>query len=133
MGYAKISGAILDEIKERMHILGINDCIVFINGCVVFSDLDNSMIPELSNDIRNFEYENRCIVYAAIYNEFKEIGNHLTLLYVSYEHQDEWEAEKEDLKAMEPIAYVMNLTYPELSEYGTVVLRSHDGVLERIG
>lgn len=126
MGYAKISGAILDEIKERMRILGIEH--------YVFGDkVDDSIVPKLTNDIRNFEYKNRCIVYAVIYNEFKEIGNHLTLLYVSYGNQDEWEAEKEDLKAMKPIAYVMNLTYPELSEYGTVVLRSHDGVLERIG
>ena len=127
MGYAKISGTILDEIKERMHILGIDDYIFFGDK------MDYSIIQELTNDIRNFEYENRYVVYAVIYNEFKEIGNHLTLLYVSYEHQDEWEAEKEDLKAMEPIAYVMNLTYPELSEYGAVVLRSHDGILERIG
>lgn len=127
MGYRKLAGEILDEIKERMRILGIEDYIVFGNG------LDDSMIPELSDAIRNFEYKNDCIVYAAIYSEFEEIGNHLTLLYVSYDNQDEWQAEKEALKAMEPITYVMNLTYPELSEFGAAVLRSHDGVLERIG
>ena len=127
MDYIKISGAILDEIKERMSILGIEDYIIFGDK------MDYSILRELTNDIRNFEYKNRCIVYAVIYNEFKEIGNHLTLLYVSYGNQDEWEAEKKDLKDMKPIAYVVNLTYPELSEYGTVVLRSHDGVLERIG
>ena len=121
------SSTILDEIKERMRILGID-------GYIVFGDnLDNSMIPELTNDIRNFEYTHNCIVYAVIYNEFKEIGNHLTLLYVSYDNKDEWESEKEALKAMKPIAYVMNLTYPECSEFGTVLLSSHDGVLERIG
>lgn len=126
MGYAKISGAILDEIKERMRILGIEH--------YVFGDkMDDPIVPKLTNDIRNFEYKNRCIVYAVIYNEFKEIGNHLTLLYVSYGNQDEWEIEKEDLKAMKPIAYVMNLTYPELSEWGTVVLKTHDGIVERIG
>lgn len=127
MSYRKLAGEILDEIKERMCILGIDRYIVFGNN------LDDSMIPELSDDIRCFEYTHHCIVYSAIYNEFEEIGNHLTLLYVSYGNKDEWEAEKEALKAMEPIAYVMNLTYPELSEFGTVVLRSHDGVLERIG
>lgn len=127
MDYAKISGAILDEIKERMRILGIDDYIFFGDK------MDYFIVRELNNNIRDFECKNHCAVYAVIYNEFKEIGNHLTLLYVSYEHQDEWEAEKEDLKAMKPIAYVMNLTYPELSEYGTVILRSHDGVLERIG
>ena len=125
MGYAKNMYAIIDEIKERMHILDID-------ACTVFGNLDNSMIPELSNDIRNFECKNDCIVYAIIYNEFEETGKHLTFLYVSNKGQDEWQAEKEALKVMEPIAYVMNLTYPELSEFGTVVLRSHDGVLERI-
>lgn len=127
MVYVKNMYEILDEIKERMRILGIEDYIVFGDN------LDDSMIPELSNDIRNFECKNDCIVYTVIYNEFEEIGNHLTLLYVSYDNKDEWEVEKEALKAMEPIAYVMNLTYPECSEFGTVVLRSHDGILERIG
>lgn len=127
MGYAKNYSAIVDEIKERMRILGIEHYNVFGDK------VDDSIVPELTNDIRNFEYKNHCIVYAGIYNEFEEIGNHLTLLYVSYGNQDEWQVEKEALKAMEPIAYVMNLTYPELSEYGAVVLRSHDGVLERIG
>ena len=53
-------------------------------------------------------------------------------LHVSYENKDEWKYEKEDLKVMEPIAYVMNLTYPELSEWGTVMLKTHDGIVERI-
>lgn len=127
MGYKKIAGTILDEIIERMRILGIEDYIIFGNS------LDYSILSELSNAIRNFEYKNRCVVYTVIYNEFKEIGKHITLLYVSYENADEWEAEKEDLKAMRPIAYVMNLTYPELSEFGTVLLRSKGGELERIG
>lgn len=121
------SSAILDEIKERMHILGIEHYNVFGNK------VDDSIFNKLTNDICDFEYKNHCIVYAAIYNEYEEIGNHLTLLYVSYGNHDEWQVEKEALKAMEPIAYVMNLTHPELSEYGAVVLRSHDGVLERIG
>lgn len=118
---------IRNEVIERKRILGIEHYNVFGDK------VDYLDVNKLANDICDFEYKNRCIVYATIYNEFEEIGNHLTLLYVSYKNQDEWEAEKEDLKAMKPIAYVMNLTYPELSEYGTVVLRTHDGVLERIG
>lgn len=120
---------ILKEVIERKRILGMK------TDKHIFGADQKSPIffQKLMDSILDFERTRNCIVYAAIYNEFKEIGNHLTLLYVSYENQDEWEVEKEDLKAMEPIAYVMNLTYPELSEYGTVVLRSHDGVLERIG
>ena len=129
------SSAILDEIKERMRILGIEhyNVLSLMNSNRIGDKLDYSDVNKLTNDICDFEQKNNCIVYTVIYNEYEEIGNHLTLLYVSYGNKDEWQAEKEALKAMEPIAYVMNLTYPELSEYGTVVLRSHDGVLERIG
>lgn len=120
---------ICKEVIERKRILGMK------TDKHIFGADQKSPIffQKLIDSIFCFEHTRNCIVYATIYNEFEEIGNHLTLLYVSYGNQDEWEAEKKDLKAMRPIAYVMNLTYPELSEYGTVVLRSHDGVLERIG
>lgn len=120
---------ILNEVIERKHILGMKTD-EYIFGVDQKSPI---FFQKLVDSILDFECTRNCIVYATIYNEFKEIGNHLTLLYVSYENRDEWEAEKKDLKDMKPIAYVVNLTYPELSEYGTVVLRSHDGVLERIG
>ena len=120
-------GELLIEIEERKRILDSEHDIHYFNSS------NDSTVPDIVDDVRNFECKNNCIVYAVIYNEFEEIGNHLTLLYVPFDNKDEWEAEKEALKAMEPIAYVMNLTYPELSEFGAVVLRSHDGVLERIG
>lgn len=120
---------IRNEVIERKRILGMKTD-KYIFGADQKSPI---FFQKLMDNIFDFERTRNCIVYATIYNEFKEIGNHLTLLYVSYGNQDEWEAEKKDLKDMKPIAYVMNLTYPELSEYGTVVLRSHDGVLERIG
>ena len=120
---------IRNEVIERKRILGMK------TDKHIFGADQKSPIffQKLMDNIFDFERTRNCIIYAVIYNEFKEIGNHLTLLYVSYENRDEWEAEKKDLKDMKPIAYVVNLTYPELSEYGTVVLRSHDGVLERIG
>lgn len=120
---------IRNEVIERKRILGMKT-----DKSIFGADQKSPIFfQKLMDNIFDFERTRNCIVYAIIYNEFKEIGKHLTLLYVSYGNQDEWEAEKEDLKAMKPIAYVVNLTYPELSEYGTVVLRSHDGVLERIG
>ena len=73
-----------------------------------------------------------CRVYAAIYNSFEELGDMLTLLTISYD-ESEWEQEREDLKEMQPIAYVHNFTYPEFSEWGTVLLRLNGNVLERIG
>lgn len=73
-------------------------------------------------------------VYAAIYDRLEdfELGEMLTLLTISG-NKAEWQREREDLEARMPIAYVQNLTYPELSEWGTVVLKTHDGIVERIG
>lgn len=71
-------------------------------------------------------------VYCVICNRYVDIGLLCTLLTVSPD-ESEWRQEREDLKAMQPLAYVANLTYPEFSEWGTVVLKTHDGVVERIG
>lgn len=73
-----------------------------------------------------------CYVYTAIYNRYEGLGDMLTLLTVSYD-ESEWEQEREDLKEMQPIAYVHNFTYPEFSEWGAVLLRVNGNVLERIG
>lgn len=70
-------------------------------------------------------------VYAAIYNHYEDLGDMLTLLTISPD-ESEWEQEREDLKEMQPIAYVHNFTYPEFSEWGVVLLRKNGNVLERI-
>lgn len=71
-------------------------------------------------------------VYCVICNRYVDLGLLCTLLTVSPD-ESEWPQEREDLKAMQPLAYVANLTYPEFSEWGTVVLKAHDGIVERIG
>lgn len=73
-----------------------------------------------------------CYVYTAIYNRYEGLGDMLTLLTISSD-ESEWEQEREDLKEMQPIAYVHNFTYPEFSEWGVVLLRKNGNVLERIG
>lgn len=82
--------------------------------------------------IKAFEETYKVEAYAAIYSDFGEIGKHLTLLFVS-NYKDEWENDKKWLEKMQPFAYVCNLTYPEYSEFGTVVLKCQDGEVERIG
>lgn len=82
--------------------------------------------------IKAFEETYKVEAYAAIYSDFGEIGKHLTLLFVS-NYKDEWEDDKKWLEKMQPFAYVCNLTYPEYSEFGTVVLKCQDGEVERIG
>lgn len=86
----------------------------------------------LKRVVKSVEDTYGCYVYTAIYNRYKELGDMLTLLTISPD-ESEWEQEREDLKAMQPIAYVHNFTYPELSEWGSVLLRMNGNVLERIG
>lgn len=79
-----------------------------------------------------FEEMYKVKAYAVIYSDFGEIGKHLTILFVS-NYRDEWEDDRKWLEKMEPFAYVCNLTYPEYSEFGTVLLKCLDGEVERIG
>lgn len=86
----------------------------------------------LKQAVESVEGTYGCRVYAAIYNRYEELGDMLTLLTISSDKSD-WKQEKEDLKEMRPIAYVHNFTYPEFSEWGSVLLRTNGNVLERIG
>ena len=86
----------------------------------------------LKQAVESVEGTYGCRVYAAIYNRYGELGDVLTLLTISSDESD-WEQEREDLKEMQPIAYVHNFTYPKFSEWGEVVLTTNGSVLERIG
>ncbi len=86
----------------------------------------------LEQAVRQCEEAYGCYVYAAIYTCYKNLGDMLTLLTISSD-ESEWEQEREDLKAMQPIAYVHNFTHPVFSEWGTVLLRMNGTELERIG
>jgi predicted transcriptional regulator len=137
-----------NEIQRRLDILGYDvnrdytfipnrdlkektdDCRWIIYFDPVCLDPDN----EDRKIIQKIEENYGVTVYAAIASglEALEIGEMLTLLTISG-NKAEWQREREDLEARMPIAYVQNLTYPELSEWGTVVLKTHDGIVERIG
>lgn len=137
-----------NEIQRRLDILGYDvnrdytfipnrdlkektdDCRWIIYFDPVGLDPDN----EDRKIIQKIEENYGVTVYAAIASglEALEIGEMLTLLTISG-NKAEWQREREDLEARMPIAYVQNLTYPELSEWGTVVLKTHDGIVERIG
>lgn len=138
-----------NEIQRRLDILGYDinleytfiqsrelkdnsddDCRWIIYFDPVGLDPDN----EDCKIIQRIEENYGVTVYAAIANglEAFEVGEMLTLLTISGS-KAEWQRERNDLEAMMPIAYVQNLTYPELSEWGTVVLKTHDGIVERVG
>lgn len=134
-----------NEIQRRLDILGYDvnreytftpnreikeptdDCRWIIYFDPIGLDPDN----EDRKIIQRIEENYGVTVYAVIVNGF-ELGGMLTLLTISG-NKAEWQREREDLEARMPIAYVQNLTYPELSEWGTVVLKTHDGIVERIG
>ena len=134
-----------NEIQRRLDILGYDvrvmyqyllspkdpvtltrDLVLYFDAADLGPEGDETMI------IQNIETNYGVKVYAAITSQLSELGEMLTLLTISG-NKAEWQREREDLEARMPIAYVQNLTYPELSEWGTVVLKTHDGIVERIG
>lgn len=134
-----------NEIQRRLDILGhdvngayqyllapkdpethARDLVLYFDSADLGPEGDETMI------IQNIETNYGVKVYAAITTQCGELGEMLTLLTISG-NKSEWQREREDLEARMPIAYVQNLTYPELSEWGTVVLKTHDGIVERIG
>ena len=134
-----------NEIQRRLDILGYDagrmyqyllspkdpvtltrDLVLYFDAADLGPEGDEVMI------IHNIETNYGVKVYAAITTQCCDLGEMLTLLTIS-ENKAEWQREREDLEARMPIAYVQNLTYPELSEWGTVMLKTHDGIVERIG
>lgn len=133
-----------NEIQRRLDILGYDvrrmyqyllspkdpvtltrDLVLYFDSADLGPEGDETMI------IQNIETNYGVKVYAAITSQFGELGEMLTLLTISG-NKAEWQREREDLEARMPIAYVQNLTYPELSEWGTVMLKTHDGIIERV-
>lgn len=132
-----------NEIQRRLDILGyeINREYTVIGNTddytsddyrsvLYFDSLGFGPYKEDYKYIQRIEENYGVTVYAVIVNGF-DLGAMLTLLTISG-NKAEWRREREDLEARMPIAYVQNLTYPELSEWGTVMLKTHDGIVERI-
>ena len=86
--------------------------------------------PRYEALISAFETEYHCLCYHAIETE-TFFGKTLSLLYVS-EDEEDWDAERlcENYMA----AYVVNLTYPDLSEFGDIFVSESEpcGALLRI-
>ena len=91
--------------------------------------------PVWQEAIRNFEKNNDVLVYHATH-EYTAIGEMLDLFYVNSE-EEEWESFKEDIRekdhgnAFTTCIHTVNLTYPELSEFGYACFREQAGGLVR--
>ena len=80
--------------------------------------------------VAEFEQENNAVVYHIIHQK-TNIGELYNLLFVNLD-DSEWDIEREDLKNEQALAYVVNKTYPESSEFGMIGMQRIDGGLKRI-
>lgn len=80
--------------------------------------------------IRKFEEKNNGLVYHVIKTQMN-FGLMYSFLYVS-EHIEEWQMDMEDLGDNQTLAYVVNTTMPDCSEFGTIGIEPSIGGLKRI-
>lgn len=130
------------EIHARFEIIGI-DKNLGSDGFIIdkhhpipfFHDsycASNGVRQDIIGAIKNVESIYGVCVYCVICNKYIYLGKLCTFLTIS-PNATEWEMERSSLSKGMPFAYVENLTYPAFSEWGTVVLKTHDGIVERIG
>lgn len=79
--------------------------------------------------VKRFEDKNDAIVYHIIKNR-TSMGVMYSLLYVS-KYEEEWEMDNEELKEGYPLVYVVNNTYPDCSEFGSIEIKILNGGLVR--
>ena len=80
--------------------------------------------------VENFEKKYDAIVYHVIH-QWTNIGELYSLLYVS-SYEEEWEADKEDLKNEQCLAYVINIDMPTCSEFGSIGVKKFCNCIARI-
>lgn len=88
------------------------------------------LTEEQQKRVAEFEKQSGNLVYHVIENHYVELGRMLTFLYVS-PYMDEWERDRKELAAGEPLAYVANITDEICSEYGHVGVEPCCGGLRR--
>lgn len=81
--------------------------------------------------VTEFEEQSGSLVYHVIENHYVELGRMLTFLFVS-PYMDEWERDRAELEAGEPLAYVANLDDEVCSEYGCVGVEPCCGGVRRV-
>lgn len=75
--------------------------------------------------VKEFEEKHDTVVYHVIH-QFTNIGELNSLLYVSLD-DSEWEMDREDLTEGQALAYVVNKTCPNCSEFGSIGVKSSFG------
>ena len=80
--------------------------------------------------VKAIEDKYNILVYHLTHENVGDLGECYDMLYVS-DDTDEWELDRDDLKAGMPIAYVYNKTYPDCSEFGAIGIKAAQGGLVR--
>lgn len=84
----------------------------------------------IAEAVRGFEAENDALAYH-VTHERTDFGELLDVYYVSC-HEDEWGLDRDDLRHGTPFCYVINLSDPDLSEFGRVGIAVSGGGLVRV-
>ena len=131
-----MSNATKEQMKEeavkRMRLLHLHSNAIHDfekDGIVNYSQF--GVLFWLTEDqqkrVKEFEEQSGSLVYHVIENHYVELGRMLTFLFVS-PYMDEWERDRAELEAGEPLAYVANLDDEVCSEYGCVGVEPCCGV-----
>lgn len=133
-----MSNATKEQMKEeaiaRMELLHIHpNCIADFKQADFVSYSRYGILcwwltDEQQNRVREFEKQSGNLVYHVIEEDYVQLGRMLTFLYVS-PYTSEWERDRKELEAGEPLVYVANLSDEVYSEYGHVgIVSSNDGL-----
>lgn len=125
------------EAVSRLKMWGVLPIVIddFLDGVLNKSE-DNGILFYLNDEekklVEAFEEKSGGLVYHCVLSN-TTIGQMLSMLYVS-RYKEEWTADNVDIEeASYTIARVENLTHPELSESGGIVLKPVNGGLVRTG
>ena len=122
------------EAVKRMEMIGLDkvaidsfkDGIIKVSeGLGYFTGLDDYLWMQ----ILNFEEQFDSIVYHAI-RSYTNYGEMIALLHVS-KYEEEWEMDRYDIEHNYTFVYVINLTHPEFSEFGSISFENYEGELLR--
>lgn len=119
----------LDIYKPYIKAFKDNDTVcVFENFGGYYIDKDS----KLYNEIKNFEEENDCLVYA-VTHEYTDFGECYDFLFVS-DYEEEWEyiISYSDQNRHVILSYVLNNDMPDCSEFGDITIQTFGGGVRRI-
>lgn len=120
---------------KSMHIMPDAIKLFRDEGKVLISENPYGFMYEANEEqaklISDFEAEYHTLVYHANLVRTSELGDLLSLFYVS-NHIEEWEMDRSDLPEHFAFVYTINLSIPEFSEFGMTEFRAVNGGIKRI-